>query len=302
MKTLNFSANDDRTFLGCTSGITPFAVPWRSADAVNQDLVDERCFSEATLKSPADIKKHAMGTTFDAPTSLQGLVRVLTNYSRLLEVIFGCECPHLILVLQLQDGLDLHERILDNRVTPTLMINLLWKVHQDSRQFFNHCEKWETGEVLPRSNLRNTVSALIDDIDLSTTITCPVSDFLGTPGAAPKREARDPKREAGVGGGHGKQATKNSSIPPLCATVVREYNRLYPTLDISTFVRKAGIRYMDVKVGTKGDCTNFGLLGRCSETCTYRHRVITVPDDRARTIKTALEDGLAKLAAAPKSA
>ncbi len=25
-KTLNFSNNDDRTFLGCTSGITPFAV------------------------------------------------------------------------------------------------------------------------------------------------------------------------------------------------------------------------------------------------------------------------------------
>ncbi len=30
-KTLNFSSNDDRTFVGCTSGITPFAVPWRSA-------------------------------------------------------------------------------------------------------------------------------------------------------------------------------------------------------------------------------------------------------------------------------
>ena len=26
-KTLNFSANDDRTFVGCTIGITPFAVP-----------------------------------------------------------------------------------------------------------------------------------------------------------------------------------------------------------------------------------------------------------------------------------
>jgi hypothetical protein len=123
------------------------------------------------------------------------------------------------------------------------MINLLWKVHQDSWQFFNQCEKWESGERPPRSNLRNTVNALIDDIGLSTTITCPVSDFLGTSGAAPKREPRDPKREAGVRGGHGKQATKNSSIPPLCATVVREFNRLHPTLDISTFVRKTGIKY-----------------------------------------------------------
>ncbi len=109
VKTLNFSANNDQTFAGCTSGITPFAVPWWSADAVNQDLADERCFLEATLKSPADIKKHAMGTPFNVPTTLQGLVRVLTNYSRLMEVIVGCNCPHLICVLQLRDGLDLHK-------------------------------------------------------------------------------------------------------------------------------------------------------------------------------------------------
>ncbi len=188
VKTLNFSANNDRTFAGCTSGITPFAVPWRSADAVNQDLADERCFLEATLKSPADIKKHAMSTSFNAPTTLQGLVRVLTNYSRLLKVIVGCDCPHLIFVLQLRDGLDLHEQVLESRVNPTLMINLLWKVHQDSQQLFDRCEKWESGELLPHSNLRNTVNALIDDIDLTTTITCPVSDFLGMAGAAHKRE------------------------------------------------------------------------------------------------------------------
>jgi hypothetical protein len=39
------------------------------------------------------------------------------------------------------------------------------------------------------------------------------------------------------------------------------------------------------------------LLGRCSETCRYRHRVVTVPDDRAHKIKAALEKGMAKLAA-----
>ncbi len=146
------------------------------------------------------------------------------------------------------------------------------------------------------------MNALIDDIDLTTTITCPVSDFLGMAGAAHKQEPWEPKREAGIGGGHGKQATKNSAIPPLCATAVREFNRLYPTLNISTFVHKTGVKYMDVKVGTKGDCTNFGLLGRCSETCPYRHRVVTVPDNRAWAIKAALEEGLAKLAAAPKLA
>ncbi len=88
----------------------------------------------------------------------------------------------------------------------------------------------------------------------------------------------------------------------MCATAVCKFNRLYPTLDISTFVCKTGVKYMDVKVGTKGDCTNFGLLGRCLETCPYCHRVVTVPDNRTRAIKAALKEGLAKLAAAPKPA
>ena len=124
-KTLNFSANDDMTFEGCSNGITPFATPWRTAEANNSDLADERYFNEATLKSPADIKRHATGAKFAPPQSLQELVRVLTNYVRLLEILFGDRCIHMIWVLRLRDALDSQERLLENRITPVLMINLL---------------------------------------------------------------------------------------------------------------------------------------------------------------------------------
>ncbi len=50
---------------------------------------------------------------------------MLTNYSRLLEVLFGPDCPYLNFVLQLRDGLVEHERILESSITPTLMIHLL---------------------------------------------------------------------------------------------------------------------------------------------------------------------------------
>jgi hypothetical protein len=73
-------------------------------------------------------------------------------------------------------------------------------------------------------------------------------------------------------------------------------------LDISSFVRKTGIPYSDVKVGGQGDCSSFALLGRCTETCRYRHKVVTVPDDRAQKIKAALEKGMAKLAAETSTA
>ncbi len=103
-KTLNFSANNDRTFVGWTSGITPFAVPWRTEDMVNVDIAEERYFEESTFKLPADIKKHATRAKFEPPKTLQGLGRVLTNYASLLEVLFGDHCPHMLWVQRLRDG------------------------------------------------------------------------------------------------------------------------------------------------------------------------------------------------------
>ncbi len=92
-KTLNFSANDDMTTDGCQNGITPFVTPWRTADANNSDLANDRYFNYAMLKSPADIKGHVTGAKFEPPQSLQGLICILTNYVRLLEVMFGVCAP-----------------------------------------------------------------------------------------------------------------------------------------------------------------------------------------------------------------
>ncbi len=219
VKTLNFSANNNRTFVGCTSGITPFAVPWRTEDAVNIDMAEERFFDEATLKLPADIKKHATGAKFEPPKTLQGLGRVLTNYVRLLEVLFGDHCPHMLWVQRLRDRLDDHERILETQITPTLIIHLLWKVHQDSRQFFDKCEKWDDGEALPRSTLQSAVRALVEEVNITTTLTCPVKEFLEPepPVSGPRQRER---REGRGGGGLGCQPTKNTAIPPICALSV----------------------------------------------------------------------------------
>jgi hypothetical protein len=78
------------------------------------------------LKSPADIKKFATGAKFNPPQTLYGLTRIFTNYIHLLEVLFGNQCHHLHWVLRLRDGLDLYKHSLEFRVTPSLMINLLW--------------------------------------------------------------------------------------------------------------------------------------------------------------------------------
>jgi hypothetical protein len=199
-------------------------------------------------------------------------------------------------VLRLRDALDSHESLLENRITLVLMINLLWKVHQDSRQFFVGCERWEDGESFPHSTLRVTVEALVDDVHISTTLTCPVTELLGTTTPSLKSDWRDPGATRRTAVGYGKQPTKNPSILPICAPAVRELNNLYPSFDISQFSRRSGVPYSRFVIGSKGDCTNFALLGRCSESSPYKHVARPAADEKARSVKEALELGLRRMA------
>ena len=147
------------------------------------------------------------------------------------------------------------------------------------------------------------MAALEDDVHISTTLTCPVTEFLGTATIPPpKSDKQDPGaagRQAVTHATHGKQPTRNPTIPPICAPAVKELNRLYPSLDIGQFARKSGVAYSRLAIGLKGDCTNFALLGRCSELCPYKHIARPVPDAKAKSVKEALELGLKAMAAKP---
>jgi hypothetical protein len=299
VKLLNFLADDDQTFDGCAKGITPFSVPWLLAETVNDDLAKERYYQESTLKSTADARKRESSSRFDPPTSLQGLVRVLTNYIRLVKVLFGDKCPHLLCVIQVQDKLDYNKRLLEGRVTHARMINVLWRVHQVARQFFDRCEKWEEGKALPRSMLQTMVASLVDDVDIQMTLRCPVADFLGL-GKSTTTGTKAKKTE-GTRGNHGQQPTQNLSIPPICQPCIKELKRLYPTMDIVSFCKKGKVKYADVAIRGKGECVNYGLLGKCTEECSYWHVVITVPGERQHVVKKMMTKGLANLAAAGKT-
>ncbi len=72
VKTFNFLANDDWTFDGCAKGITLFAVPWLSAEAVNSDLAEERYYQESTLKTTADARKRVQVLGLNHPRPCRG--------------------------------------------------------------------------------------------------------------------------------------------------------------------------------------------------------------------------------------
>jgi hypothetical protein len=132
VKGMNFSANCNRTHAGCTKGITPFATLWCLFEEMNEDAAKESYFEASTVKSVADIQKHVAGMNVELPTTFVGLIRVLNNYSHLVEVLFGAECDHLAQVLAIRGGLEDHETVLDTRLTPLLILHLMWRIHYDA--------------------------------------------------------------------------------------------------------------------------------------------------------------------------
>ncbi len=181
VKSFNFLSNGDKTYAGCTKGITIFAVPWRTAKAINEDLAKDEYFAASMLKLVADIRKHITSAKVELPTSLQGVVRVLNNCCRLLDVLFGPDCPHLMNVMAIRDALETHKAELEARLTSVLILHLMWRIHHDARQFFLACEGWDVEEQLPHSTLDNTVQQLVEDCSIQLTLTCPEAHFMGAP-------------------------------------------------------------------------------------------------------------------------
>ena len=291
VKSFSFASNGDKTYAGCTKGITIFATPWRSVEAMNEEAAEESYFDAATLKSPADVRKHVTGTKVELPSTFLGLIRVLNNYTRLLEVLFGHDCPHLIMVLAIREGLEQHETDLESRLTPSLILHLMWRVHHDAREFFVACEAWNVGEHLPRSALGLTVQQLADNCTIQTMMTCPASAFLGRaadlhPGKP--TPARTPKTPTTP------QPTINPSIPPLCQKAVSAFVKAHPSLTISDLCRQGHLKMSQLQGGRRGACLNFGILGWCKG-CAYKHEVLSVPDDRQTQIAKAIEKGMAAI-------
>jgi len=46
VKALSLSSNGDKTYAGCTKGMTLFATPWRTAEAMNEDIAEDQYFAD----------------------------------------------------------------------------------------------------------------------------------------------------------------------------------------------------------------------------------------------------------------
>jgi len=174
----------------------------------------------------------------------------------------------------------------------TLIRHLMWRMHQDARQFFLACEGRDEGESLPRSLLNLTVCHLVKDCHIQTTLSCPETAFLGTqvraPGGRLALGTRAPRPAAAAG----PQPTVNTAIPPLRQKAVATFNQMYPGLTITDLCQQGRVKFSLLRFGQEGACMNYELLGRCTG-CQYRHEVCTATESRQASIAKAMEKGLA---------
>jgi hypothetical protein len=88
----------------------------------------------------------------------------------------------------------------------------------------------------------------------------------------------------------------NRAIPPLCQKAVASFVKLYPTLSVMDMVKKGGIKFEEVQIGNKGDCSNFNLLGKCRDpNCTYKHKPAKVGEERQVTVAKKIDQAMAKM-------
>jgi hypothetical protein len=156
------------------------------------------------------------------------------------------------------------------------------------------CERWEDGEILPKSWLGLTVQQLVDNCAIQLMLTCPVAAFMGADPDAPVGRGADPACVCTLAGDS--KPSINPAIPPLCQKAVANFVKLYPTLSVMDMVKKGGIKFGEVQIGNKGDCSNFNLLGKCRDpNCTYTHKPAKVGEERQVTVAKKINQAMAKM-------
>jgi hypothetical protein len=82
-------------------------------------------------------------------------------------------------------------------------------------------------------------------------------------------------------------------MPKSC---VANFVKLYPTLSVMDMVKKGGIKFGEVQIGGKGDCSTFNLLGKCLDpNCTYNHKPAKVGEERQVAVAKKTDQAMAKM-------
>jgi hypothetical protein len=286
IKDCKYGLGWDTSYRNCHRGISPFAVPHMSMKHQQERNAYQDRLQRATTTTLGDIEKGESSPS-PAPRDYHGMLQLLSNYIRLLGVIVGTRSSHTREVIairrKLREKIDLY---ID--VGPREIIFLLWAIFLDAREFFSH----QVGptEALPESQLRYTTNFIgVGRIPM---------DIMGVP--LEQFGAQHPRGSGGTLGTADSTLSSNSNdmfkpadwITPTNNNVADDISALtmpllekFPHATAEALMAHSDLRYDDIRIGNKGACLNYNLLGICKDRgCSYRHSKAQPTPERIKAV------------------
>ena len=86
---------------------------------------------------------------------------------------------------------------------------------------------------------------------------------------------------------------KNNAVPDDISMLTDPLMAKFPKATAEALMSHANLKYDDIRVGNKGACLNFNLLGICNDpNCSYRHTQAKPTDERIKVVHGKLEPAI----------
>jgi hypothetical protein len=271
IKECKYGLGWDTSYRNCHRGISPFAVPHMSMKHQQERNAYQDRLQRASTTTLTDIEKGESSPS-PAPRDYHGLLQLLSNYVRLLSVIVGTRSAHTREVIairrKLREKVDLY---ID--VGPREILYLLWAIFLDAREFFS--QQVEPHEELPESQLRYTTNFIgVGRIPLDI-MGVPLEQFggqhplggtVGTADSTLSSHSDSLFRPADW------VTPKNPNVADDISAITMPLLSKFPHATTEALMAHGDLRYDDIRIGNKGACLNYNLLGVCKDrSCSYRH-------------------------------
>ena len=269
VKDIKFGWQDSQAYASCHRGVSPFALPHTSIESHQALRALEEDAAMATSTTISDMRASRTGPP-PCPTDYYGLLQLLCSYIKLLMMLFGANCDHLIQVSAIY--FLVKERVaMFQLMTKEQVAHLLWAVFIDARTYFSSAHD-QMGNP-PVSRLDWLVSAMRGG-SLPSTMGTPLLSMFGNTRDGPRNPLLGTGTQNGSRSEAGGPPYTNSQVHAKIAEATAEAMRCSSTVNFRAVSATAAAP--KPQLGSlslfRGGCFDYLFFGKCTAArCTYKH-------------------------------
>jgi hypothetical protein len=306
----NFGYGIGADYLVCHHGISPFAVAVHSRREKSVLDMNDQQTASATTRTYSDVKATRRGPP-KPPGTVDELLQWMKNYTCFVQTLFGPVCPHLKQVKRIVTVIQANKRMMNSAIGRDMIIQILWAIFGDARQFFGKCAKekdFDNPDNMPQSHLHAVHSILASKMELR---------LLDVPSELCSKQPQQPKGPphngggGAQGGGQGepRKGRYADRIPDNPADILHfrgwpnQFKTMLAELNDDPFLNLGQVcadsltNIDDIKrPGHPNGCVRFFFWGRCNTSkCRLEHPQGDLEKDYICMLAKKLEPGIEKM-------